>query len=100
MPIDKVEKIRSRWGLASGRLEVVSDGEPGFNSPFARTLLSFLTENRKDEFAVGELIQHVKMKVAEESTQTPIGNPLRVGGDEGGEFVFRKSFVLKTVKQD
>ena len=88
--IDKVEKIQSRWGLASGRLEVVSDGEIGSNSPFARILLSFLKENPKTEFAVGELIQHVKMKVAEESGQTPIGSPLRLSGDEGGEFVFRK----------
>ena len=88
--LDKVEKIRSRWGLASGRLEVVSDGDIGSNSPFARVLLSYLRENPKAEFAVSELIQHVKMKVAEESGQTPIGSPLRLSGDEGGEFVFRK----------
>ena len=90
-----MEKIRSRWGLASGRLEVVSDGDIGSNSPFARVLLSYLRENPKAEFAVSELIQHVKMKVAEESGQTPIGSPLRLSGDEGGEFVFRKKELKK-----
>lgn len=88
--IESVEKIKSRWGLASGRLEVVSDGEIGSNSPFARVLLSFLNENPKDEFTVSELVQHVKMKVAEEVSQTPIGNHLRLSEEPGGEFVFRK----------
>lgn len=98
--IDKVEKIRSRWGLASGRLEVVSDGEVNTNSPFARVLLSFLNDNPKSEFAVGELIQHVKMKVAEESGQTPIGSPLRLSGDDGGEFVFRKKSRTGELKKE
>lgn len=88
--IETVEKIKSRWGLASGRLEVVSDGETGSNSPFARVLLSFLSENPKNEFTVSELVQHVKMKVAEEVSQTPIGNHLRLSEEPGGEFVFRK----------
>ncbi len=98
--LDKVEKIRSRWGLASGRLEVVSDGDIGSNSPFARVLLSYLKENSKPEFAVSELIQHVKMKVAEESGQTPIGSPLRLSGDEGGEFVFRRNGKSVALKQE
>jgi len=91
---EKVDRFKSRWGLASGRLEVVSDGEIGANSPFARILLSFLKENQKEEFSVSELIQHVKIKVSELTDQTPIGNPLRIRGDEGGEFVFRKSGYL------
>jgi hypothetical protein len=28
------------------------------------------------------------MKVAESSDQTPLGNPLKNAGDEGGEFIF------------
>ena len=88
---EKVDKYKSRWGLASGRLEVVSDGNIGVNSPFSLVLLNFLKENSKDELAVSELIQHVKMKVSELSDQTPIGNPMRMKGDEGGEFIFRKA---------
>ncbi len=87
---EQVEKFRSRWGLASGRLETVSDGEAGTNSPFARRLLQFLKENEKEKFPVSELIQYVKTQVAEDTNQTPIGNPLKALGDEGGEMVFYK----------
>lgn len=87
---DNVEKFRSRWGFASGRLEVVSDGALGDNSPFARNFIQYLKENQKEKFAVSELIQQVKLKVAETTNQTPLGNPLKNAGDEGGEFIFYK----------
>jgi WD40 repeat protein len=87
---DNVEKFKSRWGLASGRLETVSDGEMGNNSPFAKRVIQFLRENEKDKFAISELIQYVKTQVAEDTNQTPIGNPLKALGDEGGELVFYK----------
>jgi hypothetical protein len=87
---DNVEKFRSRWGFASGRLEVVSDGSVGDNSPFTKSFVQFLKENQKEKLAVSELIQHVKVKVAETTNQTPLGNPLKNAGDEGGEFVFYK----------
>lgn len=76
--------------MASGRLEVVSDGTEGTNSPFATNFIKFLKENTKDKVAVSELVQFVKLQVAEISDQTPIGNPLKGAGDEGGEFVFYK----------
>ncbi len=87
---ENVEKYKSRWGLASGRLEAVSDGAQGTNSPFATQVLKFLKENKKDKITVSELIQAVKLGVSEYADQTPIGNPLKVNGDEGGEFVFYK----------
>ena len=87
---ENVEKFRSRWGFTSGRLEVVSDGEIGKNSPFAQAMLEFFRSNTKQKFAVSELIQNVKMKVAGDTKQTPIGNPLKNVGDEGGEFIFYK----------
>jgi len=85
--VENVEKFRSRWGLTSGRLELVADGEQG-NSPFARNLLDFLRNNSNRDFAVSELVQYVKMKTAEETNQTPLGNPIKSLGDEGGEFIF------------
>ena len=87
---ENVEKFKSRWGLASGRLETVSDGAVGNNSPFAKRVIQFLRENEKDKFAVSEMIQYVKTQVAEDTNQTPIGNPLKALGDEGGELVFYK----------
>ncbi|NVO03175.1 MAG: caspase family protein [Bacteroidetes bacterium] len=86
--IDNVEKFKSRWGLTSGRLEVVSDGQTGKNSPFASYFIKFLTENTKTQFSVSELIQYVKIAVSNNSDQTPIGSPLKNVGDEGGEFIF------------
>jgi WD40 repeat protein len=87
---DQVEKFRSRWGLASGRLETVSDGAVGSNSPFAKRVIQYLNENQKDKFAISELVQYVKTQVAEDTNQTPIGNPLKALGDEGGEMVLYK----------
>jgi WD40 repeat protein len=86
--VENVEKLKSRWGLASGRLEVVSDGTIGTNSPFCKYLLSYLTNNQKEKLPVSELIQYVKTAVANNSDQTPEGNPLKDVGDEGGEFIF------------
>jgi len=85
--VENVEKFRSRWGLTSGRLELVADGTDT-NSPFAKNLLDFLNANSKRNFAVSELVQYVKIKTAEETTQTPLGNPIKSLGDEGGEFIF------------
>ena len=84
-----MDQLKSRWGLTSGRLEVVSDGNIGSNSPFSLVLKSFLEKNMKKEFAISELVQYVKMHVSDISDQTPLGNPLRMIGDDGGEFVFR-----------
>ena len=88
--IEQLDKYRSRWGIASGRLEAVSDGEAGQNSPFARVLISYLQENRREAFAASEFVQHMKMNVPAEAGQTPIGGPLRLREDEGGEFIFRR----------
>lgn len=85
---EHVEKYRSRWGLASGRLEFVSDGSQGANSPFAQSFIEFLKNNKEKKVPVSDLVQYVKKKVAEVNEQTPIGNPLKGVGDEGGEFVF------------
>ncbi|MBW8051387.1 MAG: hypothetical protein FVQ77_13810 [Cytophagales bacterium] len=87
---ENVEQYKSRWGLASGRLETVSDGRGGQHSPFANAFISFLKENEKEKMLVSEIVQYVKVKVAEVTKQTPIGNPLKNVGDEGGEFIFYK----------
>lgn len=88
---DQVERYRSRWGLASGRLEEVSDGSAGStNSPFTQSFIEFLKTNPEQKAAVSDLVQYVKKHVAEANQQTPIGNPLKGVGDEGGEFVFYK----------
>lgn len=85
---DRLETLPSRWGLTSGRNEVVPDGPAGLHSPFAESLLNQLRLNQ-DALGVGELCQRVVESVAARSGQIPRGEPLRVQGHEGGQFFFR-----------
>ena len=50
--------------------------------------LKGIKNNKQKKVPVSDLVQYVKKKVAEVNEQTPIGNPLKGVGDEGGEFVF------------
>ncbi|MBK8877048.1 MAG: SUMF1/EgtB/PvdO family nonheme iron enzyme [Haliscomenobacter sp.] len=83
------ERDPSRWGLTSGRNEIVSDGEPGKNSPFAESLLYWL-RNNTGHLGVDQLCAHVKEHVEANSNQTPIGEPLKVEGHKNGLFVFHR----------
>lgn len=85
---DRLEALPSRWGLTSGRNEVVPDGPVGEHSPFADSLLNQLRLSAGD-LGVGELCQRVVESVAARSQQIPRGEPLRVEGHEGGQFFFR-----------
>jgi hypothetical protein len=49
-----------------------------------------LKNNTQEKFSVTQLIQHVKVEVANATNQTPIGNPINSIGHEGGEFIFYK----------
>lgn len=86
--IEKKEEVKSRWGLSSGGIEEVLDGKKGDNSPFAYYLIKFLKENLKDKFPVSELIQYVKVTVANNTKQLPKGEQLQGVGSEGGELIF------------
>lgn len=85
---DRLEALPSRWGLTSGRNEVVPDGPAGQHSPFAQSLINQLRLSEGD-LGVGELCQRVVESVAARSQQIPRGEPLRVDGHEGGQFFFR-----------
>src|SRR5690606_24323478 len=51
----KLNESKSRWVLASGRNEKVSDGNPGSGSPFSIILNEFLKQNTYNTFSVSEL---------------------------------------------
>jgi len=80
----------SRWGLASGRKTIVSDGDPGQNSPFSMALLNVL-KHQEEGLNVGALIDLVKQSVAANTNkrQIPIGDPLCIEGHQGGQFIFQ-----------
>ena len=81
------ERDPSRWGLTAGRNEIVTDGERGTNSPFAKSILYQLKKTDKP-LGVAELCDKVLEVVSANASQTPRGEPLKVDGHQGGQFVF------------
>lgn len=86
---DRLDALPSRWGLTSGRNEVVLDGPSGSHSPFATALLEFLGHNQDEKVRISRLIHHVEEVTSNNSEQTPMGNRIRNVGDRGGELILR-----------
>ena len=87
----KVYEVPSRWGLTSGRAELVSDGPQSENSPFAKALLECLEKNSQPFLSAWELINYVQKYVGVNHKQQPIGNRFYGVDDRGlGQFVFIK----------
>lgn len=84
------ENRKSRWGLsASHSKEKALDGQPGDNSPFAKSLL-FELKNNKDSIGAQKLAANVidRVQRATSGKQTPVFKPLDVAGDDSGQFIF------------
>ena len=84
---DRRDTEPSRWGLTSGKKEIVSDGRPGTHSPFATALLDVLRKADQPP-GVMRICDLVLEKVAANAQQTPMGSPLQVQGHQGGQLVF------------
>ena len=82
------EHFRSRRIISSGRLETVSDGTPGQNSPFAGGLITYLKRNTKRAVNTTALVQYIKEFVAGKARQSPVDGRIQNSADEGGEFIF------------
>ena len=82
------EKYPSCRIFASGRKELVDDGVPGSNSPFAKAILSRLSYNSDRVLRASDLINNVTKAVESHGGQAPIEGRIKEAGDEGGEFVF------------
>lgn len=82
------EHFRSRRIVSSGRLETVSDGAPGQNSPFAGGLITYLKRNTQRAVNTTALVQYVKEFVAGKARQSPVDGRIQNSADEGGEFIF------------
>ncbi|MEM1120229.1 MAG: caspase family protein [Bacteroidota bacterium] len=91
---NRLENFPSRWGLTAGRNEVVSDGKPGDNSPFAESLLYHLRVNKK-ALGVATLCNRVIENVVASANQTPRGEPLKVKGHRGGQFFFHPKTAVR-----
>lgn len=93
MGIDTTRYSRSapsRWGLSSGRQQVVSNGKSGDNSPFAIALLNYL-RNSNIDIDVAELCAYVTAQVKADTAghQEPIAGSLNVEDNQKGQYCFR-----------
>jgi len=87
------DEIPSRWGFSSGNLEYVADGGAGKGSPFANFLIEYLHKNPNKKIPMSEIIKYVSGRVQATTGQNPIGRPLAIKGNQGGEFIFTKKTV-------
>jgi low affinity Fe/Cu permease len=85
---DRLERDPSRWIIASGRNEVVPDGQVGGNSPFAKELIYLLENYHDSSLSTMSLVDKLTSNVIYNSRQTPIGQPLFDVGHRGGQFFF------------
>jgi hypothetical protein len=93
----KLAQTKSRWVLASGRDEKVSDGVAGETSPFAKYLIKILDENQREYLSVMDIINYVSIATGSNAKQLPIGSHIENVGHEGGQLVLilNKNFVSK-----
>ena len=84
---NRLERDPSRWGLTSGKNEVLEGMEINANSPFAESILYLLETNTKP-LGVAELCSKVIEVTATNSKNIPLGEPLNVNGHRGGQFIF------------
>ncbi len=98
--LNRLESRPSRWLLTAGRNEVVADGKPGDNSPFADAILWRLRNNKEERLRVSEFCNDIITDVASNAKQTPEGAPMHGVGHRGGEFMFRLKEVADKVFED
>jgi len=77
----------SRWMLASGSEEKVSDGSKGLHSPFCKYLLRLLANNTNACLSTLEVINYVQVLTKNNSNQTPIGAFIDNIGHQNGEMI-------------
>lgn len=82
----------SRWALAAGNIELVSDGIAGRNAPFTGALLDVLKNSTENELGIQELFVEARnLTISRGAKQTPIGGQMAMDGNDGGEFVFYRT---------
>ena len=96
----KLSSLKSRWMLASGSEERVSDGQPGRHSPFAKYLIRFLENNTNVFCSVNEIIKYVSKLTNNNSKQTSRGAFIDNIGHKDGEMVLRlnEEFIIQNIK--
>ncbi len=86
----EVYRRPSRYALTSGGIEPVMDNGREGHSIFTYYFLNKLKTNTAKYFSAGQLFQEIQIPITNNSEQTPIYQPIKNTGDEGGQFIFIK----------
>ncbi|WP_305953256.1 caspase family protein [Emticicia oligotrophica] len=92
---EKLDSKKSRWYLASGGIETVSDGKPGQGSPFTNSLIEQLTNNRNKYITILELSNEVILKTGNIANQQPVYGEIKNGGHENGQMILVRTDINK-----
>jgi len=84
---DTWEKSKSRYVFSSGK-GIVSDGEAGKNSPFAKAIIKKLSNPSSSKINIVRLADEVTHSVRWNYEQQPNASVLQFAGHDGGQFVF------------
>ena len=99
--LNRLEQKPSRWLITAGRNELVLDGKPGDNSPFADSVLWHLRNNHQPRLRVSQFCNDIIEDVGKNYDQVPRGASLKGVGDRGGEFMFRlKEYTLAVFDEE
>lgn len=85
----KLDSDNSRWLIASGREEKVSDGVAGAGSPFANCFSTILEKNQERYLSVGEINPIILKEVGLSTNQQPIAGHIENTGHRGGQLIFQ-----------
>lgn len=88
---EKLDKLKSRYALTSGRDEIVKDGLKGKGSLFSNSLIQCLSNNDNKYLSTLEIINFVLKGVGKIAKQQPLGSHIEDLGHEGGQMIFIKS---------
>lgn len=84
----QVYSLPSRKAISSGGIEPVMDGGKDGHSVFAYYFIKSIEGNKDKYFDSSQLFDSIKVPIVNNSEQTPMFQPIKNTGDEGGQFVF------------
>lgn len=97
--LSDLDRRQSRWVLTSGKYDqIVVDGEPGKNSPFAESILQVLRQNVERRLKVQKFVSDVQTLAGNRAKgQTTEGQPILVKSHKNGQFIFHLSLDEKEI---
>lgn len=84
----QVYNLPSRKAISSGGIEPVMDGGKDGHSIFAYYFIKSIETNQLKYLDAGQLFNNIKIPIVNNSSQTPMFQPIKNTGDEGGQFIF------------